>query len=133
MRYLKLVEMYLGEKIYLRHTFSFGVFFSFRMSSFCLEGEMNGQWEGIQMFCSHFHAIDLYLTVHVLDGGDFVTGLSKEILKWQMLRKLSSAKNVQGGIILNKEPHYSKDFLDLKKSDMPQMGKSAPLLPLFHA
>lgn len=85
------------------------------------------------MFCSHFHAIDLFLTVHVLDRGDFVTCLSKEILKWQMPWRLSSAKNVQGDIILNKEPHDSKDFLDLKKPNMPQMGQSAPLLPLFHA
>lgn len=79
------------------------------------------------------HAIDLYLTVHVLDRGDFVTCLSKEILKLQMLWKLSSTKNVQGDIILNKEPHNSKDLLDLKKPNMPQMGQSAPLLPPFHA
>lgn len=94
---------------------------------------MNGQWEGIQIFCSHFHATDLYLTVHTLDRGYFVTCLSKEILKWQMLLWLSSAKNVQSDIILNKEPHNSKDFLDLKEPNMPQMGQSAPLLPLFHA
>lgn len=46
---------------------------------------------------------------------------------------LKRKKNVQGDIILNKEPHNSKDFLDLKKPNVPQMGQSAPLLPLFHA
>lgn len=84
MRYLKLVEMYLGEKIYQRCTLIIIIIIFW--------GNLNGKWEGIQMFHSHFHAIDLYLTVHVLDRGDFVTCLSKEILKWQMLSKLSSAK-----------------------------------------